>query len=281
MSHELINWVGDAASLWNRAEKAETRANARVVRELRHSLPAELPLADQVRLVRGFCLWLRDKYGVAIQADIHAPRFLDRKMERRHTAGKLAMDQAEYRAALFDPARTNRNFHAHILMTTREVSPETGAFGAKTRILDDKRTGTEEILRIRQEWEKRTNAALKRIGSPARVDLRSYEAMAKAGDAPEGLIAQDHLGPRRAERSRRLEELGEDTSAAGRRRAEIKEHNEAVWESWLVQRALEREKDRLAAEELARAREEARKKKAHAERHRLRKAQSGDGPVTV
>lgn len=275
LSHELINWAGGAEALWNAAEKAETRCNARVIRELRPSLPAELPLAEQVRLVRGFSLWLRDEYGVAIQADIHAPRFLDRSEERVHNAGKLAMDAQEYMAVLFDPTRTNRNFHAHILMTTRAVCPETGAFSAKTRVLDDKKTGPEEILRIRQEWEKRTNAALKRIGSPARVDLRSYEDMARAGDAPEGLIPQDHLGPRRAERSRRLEENGDDTSKAGQRKAEIREHNDELWRAWLQLRALQREKDRLEeSARIAAEREAKRKEKADIEKRRLQEART-------
>lgn len=275
LSHELINWDGNAGSLWNAAEASETRCNARVIRELRPSLPAELPLAEQIRLVRGFSLWLRDEYGVAVQADIHAPRFLDRGEERLHNAGKLAMGQPEYMGALFDPTRTNRNFHVHLLMTTRQVCPETGAFGAKTRVLDDKKTGPEEILRIRSEWEKRTNAALKRIGSPARVDLRSYEDMAKAGDAPEGLIPQDHLGPRRAERSRRLEENGGDTSTAGKRRAEIREHNDELWSTWLQLRALQREKDRLVeSARIAAEREAERKEKADAEKRRLQEAKT-------
>ena len=275
LSHELINWNGDAEALWNAAERAETRRNARVIRELRPSLPAELPLAEQVRLVRGFSLWLRDEYGVAVQADIHAPRFLDRDEERRHNAGMLATDAEEYLAALFDPTRTNRNFHAHIMLTTRKVCPATGAFRDKTRILDDKKTGPEEILRIRQEWQKRTNAALKRIGSPARVDLRSYADIAKAGDAPAGLIPQDHLGPRRAERARRLEEDGGDTSTAGQRRAEIREHNDELWRSWLQLRALQREQDRLEeSARIATEREAERKEKADAEKRRLQDART-------
>lgn len=276
LSHELFNWSGSAKDLWNAAECAEVRRDARVIRELRPSLPAELPLTEQVRLVRSFGLWLRDQYGVAVQADIHAPRFLDRNTEKLHAADKLELRRETYLSALFDSDLTNRNFHAHILMTTREVCSQTGAFGAKTRILDHKKTGPEEILRIRQEWEKRTNAALKRIGSSARVDLRSYETMAKAGDAPEGLVAQDHLGPRRAEQSRRLEETGEDTSSAGKRRAVTKKHNQDVWKSWLVLRALEREKNRRTAKILAREREAARKKEADAEKHRLRKAQTAE-----
>jgi hypothetical protein len=281
LSHEVIKWKSGAEALWNAAEKAETRCNARVIRELRPSLPAELPLAEQIRLVRGFCLWLHDEFGVASQADIHAPRFLDRKMERLHKAGKFPFDGSHYLAALFDPSKTNLNFHAHILMTTREVCAKTGAFGPKTRKLDDRKAGPEEILRIRQEWQKRTNAAMKRVGSSARVDLRSYEEMAKAGDAPEGLIAQDHLGPRRAERSRRLEANGEDTSKAGRRRTKVREHNNELWKSWLELRALERERDRQEAERLAQGREVARKKKADAEKRRLLTAETAEEAEAV
>ena len=42
LSHELIGWNGDAQTLWNAAEGAETRGNARVIREIRPSLPCEL-----------------------------------------------------------------------------------------------------------------------------------------------------------------------------------------------------------------------------------------------
>ncbi|WP_082025168.1 MobA/MobL family protein [Ruegeria sp. ANG-R] len=58
LSHELINWTGNAEELWNAAERSERRKNARVIRELRPTLPRELPLLEQVGLVRGFCLWL-------------------------------------------------------------------------------------------------------------------------------------------------------------------------------------------------------------------------------
>ena len=35
LSHELINWTGNAEELWNAAEHSERRRNARVIRELR------------------------------------------------------------------------------------------------------------------------------------------------------------------------------------------------------------------------------------------------------
>ena len=242
LSHELINWKGTAEELWTAAELAENRGNARVIREIRPSLPHELSIDQQINLVRGFCLWLRDTYSVAVQSDVHAPRFINRGIETKHQHGRLSLIGEEYRAALFDKTKTNLNFHAHILMTTREVDRKTGAVGAKTRILDDRKTGPEEIQRIRHEWQKRTNSALKKAGSISRIDMRSYKEMAKMGDAPEGLVAQEHLGPRRAERSRKMEEKGVDRSLAGRKRRHAQKRNRSLWTSWLQLRALERQK---------------------------------------
>lgn len=275
LSHELINWSGSEEGLWNAAEIAERRGNARVVRELRPALPAELPLSMQVSLVRGYSLWLRDRYGVAVQADIHAPRFLDEPTQKQHERGRLNLNWEDYLEALFNENRTNKNFHVHLLMTTRQVCPKTGKFGGKTRVLDDSRTGPEEMLAMRQEWEKRTNAVLKKIGSRARIDLRSYEAMAAAGDAPLGLEAQEHLGPELHAWSRKkMAETGEDDSPAGKRREDQRERNSALWEAWEIERARNREGGREEAAQIATEREAERTKKADTERRRLQDVQS-------
>lgn len=272
LSHEIVGWAGDAEGLWNAVEKSETRCNARIIRELRPALPRELPLPEQIKLVRSFCLWLRDRYGVAIQVDLHAPTFFDRKVEQQFRRDDTEAADRRYKAALFDPRKTNQNFHAHLLMTTRRVCPETGGFGEKTRELDDRKTGPEEIIAMRLEWEKRTNAALTRIGSEARIDMRSYRAMAKAGDAPEGLVTQDHIGPRRTARSRKsIREMGSDATMAGIRRRRIQEYNENLWQSWELLRTLEREKARSeVSAQIAAEREAERKRTVDAERARLK-----------
>lgn len=271
LSHELINWSGTEEELWNAAEFAERKGNARVARELRPGLPADLPVDMQIRLVRGYSLWLRDRYGVAVQADIHAPRFLDEKTQKRHEKGQLGMGWEEYLEALFDPKKTNLNFHVHMLLTTRAVCPKTGEFGGKTRILDGSRTGPQEFLEMRREWEKRTNALLKEIGSDVRIDLRSYEAMAAAGDAPHGLQAQEHMGPKLHARSRkRMAETGEDDTPTGKRRRAQRESNNALWEAWEIERARSREEAREEAARIASEREAERKEKADAEKRRLR-----------
>ncbi|SNR35055.1 MobA/MobL family protein [Puniceibacterium sediminis] len=276
LSDEIIGWTGTAAELWNAAEAAETRSNARVARELRPALPADLPLGTQIRLVRGMALWLRDQYGVAVQANIHAPNFHDQdagKIFWKNIGGKV--DDRNL-SRLWDPAATNLNFHAHLLFSTRRVDPQTGAFAGKTRELDDKTQGPAELLRIRSEWEKRTNAALEKVGSKSRIDMRSYNRMAEAGDAPGGLIAQKHLGPRRTARGRRLNRnLGKDHSVARQRREDVRDHNALAWETWMQLRALDRAQAREEdSAKIARAREDERKEAAAKARQKLQAART-------
>lgn len=102
--------------LFNSAEKAETRANATVARELMLPLSAQWTDGERRECVRDIAQMLRDKYGVAVLASIHRP------------------------------ARDNNNDHAHILFTTRTVDAD-GTFGKKTRILDDAKTGEVKNMR--------------------------------------------------------------------------------------------------------------------------------------
>ncbi len=130
--------------VWNQAEAAENRKNSTVAREVEVSLPAELDRADRVRLAHDFGKWLSDEYGVAADVQIHEPT-------PKHD----------------DP----RNFHSHILLSTRQLTPD--GFGQKTRILDDKKTGPEQVELMRKEWADRVNRALEFRGIEERIDHRS------------------------------------------------------------------------------------------------------------
>ena len=101
-----------SAELWNRAEAAEVRKNARVAREVLVALPAELTPAQRRELAQGIAQALADRYGTAGTLAVHTP---DREGDQR-------------------------NHHAHILMTTRRLEPS-GALGEKTRELDDVKRG--------------------------------------------------------------------------------------------------------------------------------------------
>jgi len=69
---EDMAWARDRASLWNAAESAETRKNARVAREYLVALPVELSPPQRLELVRGFSQELSDRYGFAV--DFARPR---------------------------------------------------------------------------------------------------------------------------------------------------------------------------------------------------------------
>jgi len=147
-------WAGNREKLWNTAERAEKQSNSRVAREYQVSLPHELNTAQQVGLARAFSRELAERYNVAVDLAVHLPR----------------------------PDGDPRNFHAHLLTTTREVTPR--GLGAKTgldmrggerrrRELPDSR---QEIRTLRERWAVLTNEALREAGVEARVDHRSLAA---------------------------------------------------------------------------------------------------------
>ena len=148
----VADWAGDRGTLWNAAEAAEKRLDARTAREFILALPHELDDAQRLELTRGFASHLADRYGAAVDVALHQP----------HEGKDL------------------RNRHAHLLMTTRQVLPR--GFGEKTQLeWDNKRllsqdlpTSHLQLRTLRQEWEEQTNRALGRAGHDIRVDHRSH-----------------------------------------------------------------------------------------------------------
>ncbi|WP_099349454.1 MobQ family relaxase [Acetobacter aceti] len=138
-------WTHDRSILWNAAEQAEKRSNSVTAREYVLALPAELDAKERAGLARAFASAVVERYGVAADVALHAP-----------SAGG-----------------DDRNYHAHILTTTREV--EADGLGKKTRILDAAKTGGPEIESLRELWAMQCNEALERHQQPARIDHRSYE----------------------------------------------------------------------------------------------------------
>jgi Ti-type conjugative transfer relaxase TraA len=137
-------WVQDRAALWNAVEAAERRKDAKVAREYQVALPHELTPEERASLVRDFAEQLCARYGVAADVAIHAP----------------GRDGDE------------RNWHAHILTTTRVVTPE--GLGAKTRVLDVATTARGEVEALRAIWEERANEHLAKAGHGVAIDRRSH-----------------------------------------------------------------------------------------------------------
>ncbi|MBA8801690.1 Ti-type conjugative transfer relaxase TraA, partial [Agrobacterium sp. RC10-4-1] len=146
------DWALDRSALWNAAEFAEKRKDARVAREFEIALPHELSPEGRLKAARAFAQDLANRYGAAVDFAIHSPS--------EH--GDI------------------RNYHAHVLMTTRQVG-RTG-LGEKTyleqknaRLLAHGMATTDMQLRdIRQAWEGIANRQLQREGLDVRIDHRSH-----------------------------------------------------------------------------------------------------------
>jgi len=144
-------WTRDRSTLWNHAEAAEKRSNSRVAREYQVALPSELSSEQRLQRTRAFSRELADRYNVAVDMTIHAPR----------EGG--------------DP----RAHHAHLLTTTREVT--TKGLGPKSamEISENSRLARgllpspEEFKVLRERWANLTNQALREAHIDARVEHRS------------------------------------------------------------------------------------------------------------
>ncbi len=69
-----MDWARDRAKLWNAAEKAGTRHNSRLGREVLVILPPEISAAKRTELTRKFAIELAEKYRNAVDFAVHEPR---------------------------------------------------------------------------------------------------------------------------------------------------------------------------------------------------------------
>ena len=153
-----MDWALDRSILWNAAEAAEKRRDAKICLEYELALPYELDAAARRTLAQAFAQEVVTRFGVAADIALHSP----------HRRGD------------------GRNHHAHVLTTTRVVGTE--GLGLKTRALDAPTTSGPLVDGLRKLWASQVNDALKRADSAAQVDHRSY---ARQGD---GWQAGQHLG---------------------------------------------------------------------------------------
>ena len=151
----------DRNELWNLAEKTETRSNSRTAREIVINIPHELMSGDQSAgkmLAYEFATNLSQKYQIAVDIAVHAP----------------------------DKQGDNRNYHAHLLLTTRQITQEQdGRFelGKKSQLemsnAQLKQAGLlsnqDELKEIRREWAELANTYLAEHGLNERIDHRSHK----------------------------------------------------------------------------------------------------------
>ena len=158
----------DREELWNKAELAENRKDGRTAREWVLAIPHELVPEDKkkrkdikknegARVALRFAKTLAERYNVGVDVAIHSP----------------------------DKEGDNRNWHAHIMTTTRELErTEDGIeLGDKASIelsnAKRKELGlgstSAEIKALRQEWEIIVNTQLEKLGIEERIDHRTLK----------------------------------------------------------------------------------------------------------
>jgi len=143
--------------IWNQAEQVENRKDARTAREWVIALPEELNDDQRKDLAKVFAKSLVDRYGVIADLAIHAP----------------------------SEKGDQRNYHAHIMLTTRKVSVGEDnqlVLGEKSDIeLSNTKRATlglsktqDDIKEIRQMWADQANKALVHAMFRETIDHRSY-----------------------------------------------------------------------------------------------------------
>lgn len=174
-------WATDREALWNAAESAEKRKDARVAREYEVAIPKDLSRDQGIELVRDFAESLVERYGVAVDFAVHAD-------DRRHWDGT---------------EKGFQGYHAHVLSSTRKLGPSGFGEKAEPELSDTKRKslglgdGASEVDRSREIWERLANRHLERAGREQRIDRRSLKDQ---GVDREPTV---HLGPKATELERR------------------------------------------------------------------------------
>jgi hypothetical protein len=198
------NWTRER--LWNAAEKSEKRCDARTAREWEVAFPAELTAEGRRATAVAFARSLADRYGCAVDIALHLPG----------TKG----DQ--------------RNYHAHLLTTTRRV--DGAELGEKTalELSNTKRdalglgTTQGEIEAVRATWAEVVNAQLQQEGQAVRIDHRTLTAQEEAaldrGDEQAAADLHREPLPRLTRNVMQIERRGFQTEAGDRRR-EVEQSN--------------------------------------------------------
>lgn len=186
-------WASDRGHLWNAVEATEKRKDAKVAREYELALPAELSAKARRSLTVGFAELLVDRYGVTVDVALHPP----------------------------DAEGDQRNHHAHLLTTTRTMTPD--GLGPKTRQLDVSSTASIEVETLRASWATMVNQALAKAQIPERVDHRSFERQGKSFEPTVKMGPIVTAIERRALRGRTIGPTPHPVTPKGQLNAAIKE----------------------------------------------------------
>ena len=142
------------SELWNMAEKAENRKDGCTAREYEINLPYQLSDQQRIDLAQDFSNKLAEIHGIAVDLCLHKPT--PKEIENGS-----------------DP----RNYHAHILTTTRKIT--NNGLTDKADIEKAGRKRKLDLLATRKLWADVANQHLKRAGIDEKIDHRSLKEQGK------------------------------------------------------------------------------------------------------
>jgi len=140
-------WATDRGRLWNEVERVETRKNAQLARDFVIALPRSMTLEQGRDLVRDYVTKTFVQQGMIADFAIHESMASDGKP----------------------------NPHAHIMLTMREITRD-GFHEKKSTPVARSWNHPGNMDKWRSAWQDVGNAALERIGSDERIEMRSYAA---------------------------------------------------------------------------------------------------------
>ena len=143
-----------SSELWNKAELSENRKDARVGREWVIGLPSELDKEQRKELAQNLAKDLAARYQVATQIAIHEP----------------------------NKQGDQRNYHVHILTTTRKIDHDLKLTNKSDIELDRKQcaklgisTSQDQIIECRERIANRINQSLEMANVQKQVSHLSYK----------------------------------------------------------------------------------------------------------
>lgn len=201
--------------LWNKAEKAEVRKDARVGREWNIALPHELTPDQRKDLAKDIAQDIADRYQVGTQIAIHAP----------------------------SKTGDERNHHVHILTTTRKIDKDLNLTDKADIELSNKKcitvgikTTDEQIKDVREMIGTKINQHLEKAQIIEQVSHLSYK------DQGIDKIATKHMGKSATNLEKKgiKTEIG-DYNRSAMRFNELKASLEATYKTQNIETYPERE----------------------------------------
>ncbi len=144
------SWASYREALWNAVEAAEVRKDARLAHELIVALPHGLVKEQEIEMVRDLAQSVAYRHGLPVDYAIHGD---DAKTWDGSAKGVVGC-------------------HAHLLMPTRELTPD-GFSKIKGRDFTDRKLGPKTLLYWREQWALIGNKHMERAGLDERWDQRT------------------------------------------------------------------------------------------------------------